>query len=111
LRLNQIAKFEGCQKTYVWESHTELHRFMERLYRKHRQLPLNGNKLFLDKENIDCLREEVKKNYMPIMFDFMNPHDFTDLAVLKYKDQDLEFCDWALANLENGRKIYYTFWD
>tara|TARA_Y100000816_G_C26017682_1_gene532309 strand:+ start:645 stop:899 length:255 start_codon:yes stop_codon:yes gene_type:complete len=84
---------------------------MERLYRKHKQLPLNGNKLFLDKENIDCLREEVKKNYMPIMFDFMNPHDFTDLAVLKYKDQDLEFCDWALANLENGRKIYYTFWD
>ena len=89
----------------------ELHRFMEHLYRKQRQLPLNGNKLFLNKENINCLREEVIKNYMPIMFDFTNPYDLSDLAVLKYKDQDLEFCDWALANLENSRKIYYTFWD
>ena len=41
---------------------------------------------------------------------FMDPSDFTDLNIIRYKNQDKEFCDWALANLENNRGIYYTFW-
>lgn len=108
--LNQIAKFEGSEKTYIWDSHYELHRFMEVIYVKKKIYPQCGEKLYLKKNNIDDLRNALKKNFMPIMYDFMDPSDFTDLNIIRYKNQDKEFCDWALANLENNRGIYYTFW-
>ena len=108
--LNQIAKFDGCQKSYLWVSHDELHRFMKCLYFKEKLEPENGVKIFLKKEYIENLREVIENSFMPMMTAFMSPHDFSDLNILRYKSQDLEFCDWALANLDNNKKIYYTFW-
>jgi hypothetical protein len=41
---------------------------------------------------------------------FFYGHEVQDESEQEYREQDLEFCDWALKQIEQGREVVYHCW-
>lgn len=96
------------QEIAYWRKHPNLQGWMEKLAeRKGLQYEsFNGVELELTWEDVDELEKDIKSNVVSIMdtkgFFFGNPSDDY------YREQDLEFCVNAKAELFLGRKVFYN---
>ena len=109
--LDQTAQFLGCGEGYTWRKHSRLQAYMTNLF--HEKNPesrrvFNRERLYLSKEDILKLKNVIENDELPICEGgFFWGHQFQIEATKRYKKQDIEFCEWALANIENGKKIFY----
>jgi hypothetical protein len=92
---------------YQWRKHPNLQGWMERLWRQKFDLrPDEGDfccELELFKSDIIKLMADIQAGNLPATEGFF----FGDDADEYYRKQDMEFCDWALNEIENGREVYY----
>jgi hypothetical protein len=98
---------------FYWRKHSKLQLFMEKLYfNKIQKEAFNCKPLELTQEDVDELREMIKNNELPkCSGGFFWGAEFGDEAAADYKEQDLEFCDWAENELKEDRiPIYYSWW-
>ena len=99
---------------FIWRKHAKLQEFMEQLFikRTHEDATkLNCGELELFLEDIERLRKLVEGNNLPkCEGGFFYGHQFQDESAAEYREQDLEFCQWALATIEAGNKVYFSCW-
>ena len=107
-------KYEPTVHGFVWRKHSRLQQFMQNIWDE--QNPdsaeaMNGDdELILDKDIITNLRKEIDGNYHNSFCSggFFWGHQFQEEAVREYSKQDIQFCDWALAQIEKGETVVYT---
>jgi hypothetical protein len=96
---------------YTWRKHAKLQAFFEDIwYNK-----LGNTERFNDPAEIELTRELIEelktlieKDELPIsQGGFFYGHQFQEESARDYKQQDLEFCNWALGELKNGKSVYY----
>jgi hypothetical protein len=97
---------------FSWRKHPNLQGWMEALW-KSKGLSKTGEwnefnccPLELTKEDIICLKMDIESQDLPGTQGFF----FGDDSDEYYKEQDLKFCDWALAEIEDGNKVIYDSW-
>jgi len=97
---------------FSWRKHPNLQGWMEALW-KSKGLSKTGEwnefnccPLELTKEDIICLKMDIESQDLPETQGFF----FGDDSDEYYKEQDLKFCDWALAEIEDGNKVIYDSW-
>jgi len=98
--------------SHEWRKHPNLQGWMEELWRS-KGLSKTGEwnefnccPLELTKEDIIRLKKDVESQDLPKTEGFFFGSD----ADKEYKEQDLEFCDWALKEIKEGRKVFYDSW-
>jgi hypothetical protein len=110
-------KYEPTTDGFVWRKHSRLQQFMQNIW--YEQNPdsaeaMNGDdELTLNKDIITNLRKEIDSNYHNSFCSggFFWGHQFQEEAVREYSKQDVQFCDWALAQMEKGEEVvYYCSW-
>ena len=98
-----------------WRKHPFLHGWMEQLWEDQGRPnfdpetmggtfgDFNCVPLELTIEDIDRLEKDINANSLPETEGFFFGGD----ADKYYEQQDLEFCNWALKELDKGREVYY----
>lgn len=104
------------QEIAYWRKHPNLQGWMERLWidklAKEGKSPedsewgssFNGVELELTREDIDQLESDVKNGLLPATGGFFFGNNSDDY----YREQDLEFCRRARADLFSGAKVFYN---
>ena len=105
---------EDVEPAFVWRKHAKLQTWAENLFEEktgQSAIDLNCNELALDAEGISNLKAMIKAGDLPESSGgFFYGHQFQIEAAKEYREQDLEFCDWALAQLKDGQSVYYSCW-
>jgi len=100
--------------SFIWRKHAKLQTWAERLFEAQTgQLcsQLNCGELALDAADIEALRALVDAKNLPNSDGgFFFGHQFQDESAEEYHAQDLEFCNWALTQIKEGRSVYYSCW-
>jgi len=110
--LDQLAFSREQGKTICsWRKHPNLQGWMERLYEQRGGTDtFNCVELRLDEEDIKQLREDVKNGTLNGGEDDTEGFFFGSNSDEYYKEQDLEFCQWALEALNEGKDVIYDSW-
>ena len=94
---------------YQWRKHPNLHGWMEQLWISRYGTEntewdsFNGVEVLLGESDIKELIIAIMSNDLPKTEGFFFGGDADEY----YRKQDLEFCEWALQEIENGREVYY----
>jgi len=84
---------------------------MERLYiSRGGQETFNCIELRLTPEDIQQLRNDVTNGTLDGNKGDTEGFFFGNNSDEHYKEQDLEFCEWALKELEDGKQVIYDSW-
>lgn len=95
-------KCKNTDELFIWCNHYKLDYYMYNLYKKKDGVyEFNSQKVWLSKEDILNLREEILNN--KFFYDVFSSYDNEE-----QKNEDLEFCSLALEKIEQGFQIYYT---
>lgn len=87
-----------------WRKHHDLHRWMERLYRKQGgKEEFNLVKLFLSKDDLDRLERDVINNKIPRQEGFFHSAE-------EAKQYDLDAITRAKGHIALGYLVYYNSW-
>ena len=125
--LSQEGENELDEASFTWRKHTKLHQWMNDYF--HEQLE-NGNvsvsdehrenmwagvfncvPLYLPMDKLLDLKYLIEDDDLPESDGgFFWGQDFQDETAAEYKPQDLEFCEWAIKESDNGNFIYYSCW-
>ena len=106
--------YEPTIHGFVWRKHSRLQTFMEHKFSDLNPTsadPMNGNdELVLTKDIVRELRKEIDNNFSDSFCSggFFWGHQFQEEAVKEYSKQDVQFCDWALAQIEKGETVVYN---
>jgi hypothetical protein len=99
-------------EAFYWRKHSKLQEFMESLANEREDMSpteLNCSELELHEEEIVRLMELVKGNSLPESpGGFFYGHQFQDESATEYKEQDLDFCNWALEEIKDGDHVFYS---
>ena len=105
---------------YYWRKHAKLQEFMSNLYHYfgyHQKSvhtdrdDFNCNPMLLDETAIDGLEKALKNEALPESpGGFFFGDEFQDESASEYKEQDLEFCEWARKEIKANRHVYYDCW-
>ena len=96
---------------FFWRKHAKLQAFFEIYW--HNQI---GNQdsfnapaqIQLTHDLIEILKKLIEKGELPVAEKgFFWGLEFQDESAMDYKEQDLEFCNWALEELKNGKEVFY----
>ena len=88
---------------FEWRKHARLQQVMD--------ADFNCEDLELFEEDIKDLKKKVEDNNLPFCSDgFFWGHQFQEEAMREYKEQDLDFCEKALAWIADGKKVFYSCW-
>jgi hypothetical protein len=102
---------EIMDSKFVWRKHAKLQKYMEDLWYEQHDGEFNCEYLVLSKVDIINLKDCIEKNQMPESEGgFFYGHQWQDESEKEYKEQDLEFCDWALKEIEQGKEVVYHCW-
>jgi hypothetical protein len=97
---------------FTWRKHPNLQGWMEQLWiskglkKTDKWNEFNCCPVELSEEDIICLKMDVESQDLPETTGFF----FGDDSDKHYKDQDLEFCKWALEELKTGNTVVYDSW-
>ena len=95
----------------TWRKHPNLQGWMERLYiGRGGQETFNCIELRLTPEDIQQLRNDVTNGTLDGNKGDTEGFFFGNNSDEEYKEQDLEFCEWALKELEDGKQVIYDSW-
>ena len=106
-------EYKPTDHGFVWRKHSRLQQFMSSIWDEQNPdnaEPMNGeDELVITKEIITKLRKEIDGNYHNSFCSggFFWGHQFQEEAVREYSKQDVQFCDWALAQMEKGEEVVY----
>ena len=96
---------------FQWRKHPNLHGWMERLWESRgNEGSFNTIQLCLSKEEIEQLRNDVEAGTLAGEDGDTEGFFFGGNSDEHYKEQDLEFCDWALNEIEDGKEVIYDSW-
>lgn len=102
------------QPAFVWRKHAKLQTWAEALFESRTGLSsheLNCGELALSASDINVLRDLVEADSLPVCEGgFFFGHQFQDESASEYRTLDLEFCDWAMAQINEGETVYYSCW-
>lgn len=90
-----------------WRKHPNLHGWMEQLWISrggHNSEHFNGAELELTWDDIMALEADILAGRLPPTTGFF----FGDNADAEYREQDLEFCAAARAELFLGQRVFYN---
>ena len=111
---------------FEWRKHARLQEFMTRLYMDRNNLknkwiqrdddswyPIEFgkyNRIRLKEEDIDKLEEAIKDNYEEYFCDggFLWGHQRQETYMHAYREQDLEFIEYARQRLKDNKRVYYS---
>ena len=100
-----------AQPEFTWRKHPNLHGWMERLWESRgNEGSFNTIQLCLSKEEIEQLRNDVEAGTLAGEDGDTEGFFFGGNSDEHYKEQDLEFCDWALNEIEDGKEVIYDSW-
>jgi len=94
---------------YQWRKHPNLHGWMQRLWESRYKTEntewdsFNGVEVLLSEDDIKELIVAIMSNDLPATEGFFFGNDADEY----YRKQDLEFCEWALQEIADGREVYY----
>jgi len=96
---------EPAQIEHQWRKHPNLQGWMENLWRERFDVETGDFccEIQLYKEDILQLRSDILSDDLPATDGFF----FGSNSDEHYRTQDLEFCHWALTEIEAGREVYY----
>ena len=90
---------------HQWRKHPNLQGWMERLWRE--RFDVQGGdfccEMELYKEDILQLAVDIQANDLPATDGFC----FGSNSDEQYREQDMEFCKWALTEIFQGKEVYY----
>jgi len=99
---------------YSWRKHARLHMFMQEVYhRQHQDAEPEEvhhfTEVTLDKEDINRLQEAIDTSYFEYFCSggMFWGHQFQEDSANHYKEQDLEFVEFAQTELAKGNTITY----
>ena len=96
---------------FSWRKHPNLHGWMERLWnRRGNEGTFNTVQLCLGKDDIEMLEKDITNGNLSDEGEDTEGFFFGDNSDEYYKQQDLEFCKWALDEIEDGKEVYYDSW-
>jgi len=106
-------KYEPTKDGFYWRKHARLQTFMQKEYESIHgdEADFNGDaELEMTPDIIKRLRENIASNYHENFCQggFFWGHQFQEEQMKEYRDQDLQFCDWVLAQIEKGNKVIYS---
>ena len=112
--LDQFAEFrkEPTAKFY-WRKHAALQEHMERLWEERTgHETFNGQDLHLDEDDIKELRKAVLSGFKDCRSDggMFFGHQYQDMTLEEYREDDLRFCDEAMKAIERGETVVYSCW-
>ena len=110
---------------FEWRKHARLQEFMTRLYMKRYRIknkwierddgwyPIEFgkyNRIRLKEEDIDKLEEAIKDDYEEYFCEggFLWGHQRQETYMNAYREQDLEFIDYAKQRLKDNKRVYYS---
>jgi len=96
---------EKPRELAYWRKHPNLHGWMRQLWiEKGHEGDFNGDELELTWCDIDQLEQDIRGSRLPHTRGFF----FGDAADDHYREQDLEFCRNAKAELFLGLRVFYN---
>ena len=98
-------------EAFYWRKHSKLQEFMEDLALERDGITpseLNCSEIELHAEEVRTLMELVKGNALPrSRGGFFYGHQFQDESAEEYREQDIQFCKWALEEIAEGDYVFY----
>ena len=101
---------------FYWRKHSKLQAFFEDAILAGQLTPMvdgtfNCNPVKLDLPIIEQLYSALHKRELPKSEGgFFYGHEFQDESADEYREQDLKFCEWAVATIKAGDHVYYDCW-
>ena len=94
---------------FTWRKHPNLHGWMENLWNERgNEGQFNTVELRLSKEDIKRLRKDITEG--TLTEEDTTGCFFGGNSDEYYKEQDLEFCEWALKEIDDGKEVFYDSW-
>lgn len=99
---------ERPREIMYWRKHPNLHGWMERLWQERGgggdSDHFNGVELELTWDDIQALEQDISEGRLPSTTGFFFGQNSDD----EYREQDLEFCAAARAELFLGQRVFYN---
>ena len=96
---------------YYWRKHSKLQKFMEDLWYSKNEETFNCEELELTEDMVKYLKLLITHNKMEESEGgFFYGHQMQDEQEKHYRKQDLEFCEWAIKNIKDGKTVIYSCW-
>ena len=96
---------------FIWRKHAKLQTFFEDIWYNQMGEKESFNspaQIQLTRELVEILKKLVEEDELPSsQGGFSYGHQFQDGRAEDYKEQDLEFCNWALEEIKNGKEVFY----
>ena len=96
---------------FIWRKHAKLQTFFEDIWYNQMGEKESFNspaQIQLTRELVEILKKLVEEDELPSsQGGFFYGHQFQDGRAEDYKEQDLEFCNWALEEIKNGKEVFY----
>ena len=91
--------------SHRWRKAPNLQGWMESLWRERFDVQTGDFccEIQLDAEDIERLQVDIMAGDLPDTDGFFFGSNSDD----HYREQDMEFCKWALTEIEAGREVYY----
>ena len=115
---NDTKPLDTTKELCEWRKHPYLQKFMDTLFcqkglvskcdngLKESHEMNSPDELELTISDIEKFRESILMDSLPEGGGFF----WGDDSSTDYKQQDLEFCDNAIEEIKNGKKVYYSCW-
>ena len=102
---------EPLDTKFQWRKHAKLQKYFEEIWYERNTHEFNCEYLILRKSDVVELKRLVEKDPMPKSEGgFFYGHEFQEESAEKYKQQDLDFCNWAIEQIDNGNEVAYRCW-
>lgn len=109
--LDQYASSYVKEHKFDWRKHAKLQVFFEHEWYKTNQDEFNCKDLIVTEDMIIRLREAIEQGELSDSEGgFFYGNKEQNETAEYYYEQDLEFCNWALKEIENGRTVVYSCW-
>jgi len=96
---------------FIWRKHPNLHGWMERLWNSRgNEGTFNTVQLCLGEADIKMLKEDTKNGTLSYEGEDTEGFFFGGNSDEYYKEKDLEFCEWALKEIAEGKEVIYDSW-
>ena len=96
---------------FFWRKHAKLQAFFEIYWHDQMGEKESFNapaQIQLTHDLVEILKKLIEKDELPVTEKgFFWGLESQDSSAMSYKEQDLEFCNWALEEIKNGKEVFY----
>ena len=96
---------------FFWRKHAMLQTFFEDIWHNNLGEKESFNapaQIQLTRELVEILKKLIEEDNLPVAEKgFFWGLESQHSSAIEYKEQDLEFCNWALEEIKNGKEVFY----